>query len=79
MPRNPEYQYFLDSVNGVIPDELPPNRETKATQQEIGWWKQWQMARAIRHFRSNTQTREEKNYLRNHWDGHPINLDKNQK
>ena len=47
MSRKPEYQEFLDRVGGRKPDPRPSDEETIATKQEIGWWKQLQVQKAI--------------------------------
>ena len=48
MPRNPEYQEFLDFVYGKRQDPLAKDLETTSSEQEVGWWKQYQVRRAIR-------------------------------
>ena len=48
MARNPEYQFFLDIIDGRKEDDSPKDLETQATSQEIGWWKQHQFKRAMR-------------------------------
>jgi len=39
MARNPEYAKFINQVEGRVKDDLPTDEETRATEQEIGWWK----------------------------------------
>ncbi|MFC1726911.1 hypothetical protein ACFL0Y_00090 [Patescibacteria group bacterium] len=48
MARSPEYQLFLDIVSERKPDTLSKIIEYPATEQEVGWWKQHQVRRAIR-------------------------------
>ena len=63
MPRNPEYQRFLDIHEGRLPDTNSKEEETSATDQEIGWWKQQQFKRAMRHARAGEATEIELIYL----------------
>lgn len=63
MPRKPEYQYFLDIHHGRIQDPDPKNLETTATPQEIGWWKQQQFRKAMKHARAGEATEVELIYL----------------
>lgn len=57
--RNPEHQTFLDHIQGRRQDSLPRDLETTATGQELGWWKQYQVRRAIGHYRRGMATKEE--------------------
>ncbi len=66
MPRNPEYQEFLDLNAGRKVDNLPQDEEFPATPQEIGWRKQLQVRRAIGHARAGKATIEELRYLAKH-------------
>ena len=66
MPRNPEYQHFLDVVAGRQTDGGTPTEETTASDQEIGWWKQHQFRRAMRHARARNAIDLELRYLANH-------------
>jgi hypothetical protein len=63
---SPEYHEFMQHVLGQIPDTLPPDEETTATPQEIGWWKRYQISRAIHHMRYGRPTRVEIHLLQNH-------------
>lgn len=65
MPRNPEYQRFCDAVSGKASDNLPIDQETSASTQEIGWWKQHQFRRAMRHARAGEATEAEYRLLAN--------------
>ena len=47
MARSVEYQGFLDSISGRKDDPLSRDEEVPATEQEVGWWKQHQVRRAI--------------------------------
>jgi hypothetical protein len=76
---DPEHQIFLDHITGKVPDELPPTKKTIATPREIGWWKQHQVRRAIRHARDGRATQEELNLLRSKgifYPAHPIPKDR---
>ena len=66
MPRNPEYQEFLDYHSGRKKDELPKDLVTDATEAQIGWQKQLQFRRAMRHARAGEATLEELIYLAKH-------------
>ncbi|OGJ37839.1 MAG: hypothetical protein A2383_02000 [Candidatus Pacebacteria bacterium RIFOXYB1_FULL_39_46] len=66
MPRNPDYQKFLDIHVDGQPDGLPQNQESVATPEEIGWRKQYQMRRAIGKARRGVATREDLIYLAKH-------------
>ena len=66
MPRNPEYQRFLDITAGRKKDPDPQDVEIAATTQEIGWWKQLQFRRAMRNARAGNATLVELRYLANH-------------
>lgn len=66
MPRSPEYQQFLDVVENGKNLDFDPNEETIATPEEIGWWKQYQIRRAIHHARYSTATRVEIHLLESH-------------
>ena len=66
MPRNPEYQAFLDINSGRVADTLPQDEEFPATDQEIGWRKQQQIRRAIGHARAGKATIVELKYLAKH-------------
>ena len=63
MARNPEYQFFLDIIDGRKEDDSPKDLETQATSQEIGWWKQHQFKRAMRKARAGKATKAELIYL----------------
>ena len=65
MARNPEYQHFLDSISGRKLDTLPQDEECPATEQEVGWWKQHQVRRAIRKCRDGSATIIDYRLLRN--------------
>jgi len=54
--RDPEYQRFLDLVNGRVVDELPSDQETVASEKEIGWRKQFQIRRALYNARYHIAT-----------------------
>ncbi|MBI5151351.1 MAG: hypothetical protein HZA34_02125 [Candidatus Pacebacteria bacterium] len=66
MPRSQEYQRFLDVIQGRKKDDLLPHAETTATAQEIGWWKQFQIRRAIHHARYGVATNAEIHLLHEH-------------
>lgn len=66
MTRNIEYHEFLDYVEGRKKDTFPENQETTASKQEIGWWKKFQVARAIRHAREGVATPTELSFLARH-------------
>ena len=66
MPRNPEYQEFLDLNAGRKVDTLPQDEEFPASEKEIGWRKQHQVRRAIGHARAGKATIEELRYLAKH-------------
>ena len=61
----PDYQNFGGFVEGRIKDKLPLDQETVATLQEVGWWKQFQFKRALRHLRRGEATLVEQRYLQN--------------
>lgn len=63
---NRKYYEFLRFIEGKIPDTLGKDEITEATKQEIGWWKQNQIRRAIHHIRYDKATREELRLLRRH-------------
>jgi hypothetical protein len=63
MPRNPEYQRFLDIQAGRVKDPDPKDVEIAATEQEIGWWKQHQVRRAIHNARAGKATLTELIFL----------------
>lgn len=63
MPRNPEYQRFLDIHDGRMKDPDPQDLEISATDQEIGWWKQQQFRRAMHNARNGKATEIELIYL----------------
>jgi hypothetical protein len=63
MARNPEYQTFLDIHYGRKKDPDPKGVELPATEQEIGWWKQQQFRKAMRHAREGHATDIELIYL----------------
>ena len=60
-----KYQAFLD-VQAGEGDGLPKDKATTATKKQIGWWKQYQMTRAITHARAGKATPEELRYLAKH-------------
>lgn len=66
MARNPEYAHFINQVEGRVADDLPRDEETKATAQEIGWWKKFQFTRMIRHARAGRATNIELRHLAEH-------------
>lgn len=66
MARTPEYQQFLDVVENGKQLDINPNEETIATSEEIGWWKQFQIRRAIHHARYDTATGVEIHLLVSH-------------
>lgn len=66
MARNEIYQEFLDHLSGRKPDDLPQSEEIPATQQEVGWWKQYQIRRALRHARMGVATPVELHLLASH-------------
>jgi len=66
MTRNLEYQSFLDFVHGREKDNLLPDEETIASVKEVGWWKQFQVGRAIRHARNGIATSVEIHLLEKH-------------
>lgn len=66
MPRNPEYQVFLNNVEGTTEDTLPKDEEFPATQQEIGWWKQHQIQVAIHAARYGRATPVQLSLLESH-------------
>lgn len=61
----PDYKTFTSLVEGRIQDDLPLDLETVASPQEIGWWKQFQFRRALRHLRMGISTPVEQRYLKN--------------
>jgi len=63
MPRSAEYQHFLDFVTGKCFDSLPKDIEKPASKQELGWWKQYQVRRAIGHARRGRATKTELTFL----------------
>lgn len=70
MPRNPEYQAFVKAVSrktwGESYDDLPQDEEFPATDQEVGWWKQYQFRRAMKHARASCATIIELRLLAEH-------------
>jgi len=65
--KNAEYYDFLKSINGETPDTLgKEEEETVASPQEIGWWRQYQIRRAIHHARYGKATPVEIRLLKNH-------------
>lgn len=67
MSRAPEtpYRNFVAHVEGKTTDPFPKDQELPATDQEIGFWKRYQMARAIRNRRAGKATHEEIRYIGN--------------
>lgn len=67
MSKTPEtpYRNFVAHVEGRIPDTLPKDQATIATREEIGFWKHYQMSRAIRNRRAGKATIEEIRYIGN--------------
>ncbi len=63
MPRNEQYQQFLNVVNGIEDDGIPQDEETEATKQEIGWWKQHQVKVAIHAVRYGVATPDQLHLL----------------
>ena len=61
--RDPNYQRFLDIHNGRVKDLDLKDEEISATEQEIGWWKQQQFRKAMRHARNGEATEIELIYL----------------
>ena len=59
MPKNSEYQRFVDFQRGKIEDTLPKDKATTATPTEIGFWKRYQFTRAVNHAREGKATRVE--------------------
>jgi len=66
MPRTPEYQHFLDFKLGKIQDDQPLDQEIPANDQEIGWWKKEEVAKALHHARYGVATPEEIELLEKH-------------
>lgn len=66
MSRSLEHQQFLDSIQGRKKDDLSPHGETTASSQEVGWWKQFQIRRAIHHARYGIATTAEIHLLQKH-------------
>lgn len=66
MPRSLEYQQFLNIIHGWKKDDLSPHAETTASKKEIGWWKQFQIRRAIHHARYGVATAAELHLLQEH-------------
>lgn len=64
--KNQEYYDFQKFIEGKIPDSLARDEEVPATPQEIGWWKQHQIRRAIHHMRYSIATPPEMHLLRTH-------------
>lgn len=69
---NPEYLEFMRVVTGKCPDCLAADVETSASEQEIGWWKKFQIGRAIHHARYGKSTPVEIHLLITH--GIPVSL-----
>lgn len=59
MPRNSEYATFMLYFTGKLPDPFPPDTEVPASGDEVGWVKQQQVARAVRHRRRGEATVED--------------------
>lgn len=66
MPRMSDYEVFRSYVAGLGWDGLPKDEEFPATPKEVGFWKRFQMSRAISHARRGEATLTELNYLRRH-------------
>ena len=63
MARNKEHKPFLDFVEGRTEDPYPRRVEIAATDKEIGWWKKYQLKRAIEHAEDGEATLEELIFL----------------
>lgn len=63
MSRSPEYQQFLDVHNLGKSDGLPDDEEIEATDKDIGWREQQQVARAIHRVRYKVPTPDDIDYL----------------
>lgn len=66
MTRSLEYQSFLNAIQGREKDDLLPDAETIASVKEVGWWKQFQIRRAIHHARCGIATSVEIHLLETH-------------
>jgi len=66
MRRSIEYQTFLDHIGRRVKDQLPRNLESTANINEIGWWKQHQIRRGLKHARYEAATPVELHLLRAH-------------
>ena len=56
MKEKTAYQKFVDFQRSTEPDDLPQDLVTEATDQEIGFWKRYQMTRAINNARAGKAT-----------------------
>jgi hypothetical protein len=61
-----EYDLFIQTVKGEIPDPIGKDEETTATPRQIGWWKQFQFRRALNHARHGQATGVELHLLKTH-------------
>ena len=62
-----EYMRFYSYVNGKLNyDGLPRDEEFPATREEVGFWKRFQVERAINHARRGEATLADLNFLRRH-------------